>query len=540
MKIAIVVQRYGATINGGAELHARYIAEHLAKHVSVEVLTTCASDYITWHNALPAGPDTVNGLTVRRFPVTREREPGEFGRMSERVFTRTHALRDELAWLDAEGPTSPELVDYIRQNAAAFDFFIFFSFRYYHAYHGARAVPEKAILVPTAERDGALGLAMFAPVFRGVRAFMYNSFEERALIQTIAGHGDVPGVVVGVGSEIPAQSNPARFRQKFNVRDRFAIYVGRIDENKGCAELFAYFQRYTRMLAEGMHLVLIGNPIIPIPDHPKIHHLGFVSDQDKYDALAAAELLVMPSYLESLSMVALEAWALGKPVLANGRCDVLRGQCIRSNGGLYYDDFQEFIETLRAIDFNSSLAAALGRNGREYFNRHYAWPIVERKYLDMLDRLSQSAIPQTPAMDPLPGWFARRRQVLPPADEVVSKLPTGPALAEIRGQASGVRPQAPRTTQAPGGIRPQVTRITQAPGIRPQAPDSRPQGPAVTPQAPGIREPEHAAREQAPTRVSSQRPKTPGQGGDRRPGPRGPHGHRRRPGGRPRRHPGNR
>ena len=95
----------------------------------------------------------------------------------------------------------------------------------------------------------------------------------------------------------------------------------------------------------------------------------------------------MPSYFESLSMVALEAWALGKPVLANGRCDVLKGQCIRSNGGLYYDNFPEFLETLRAIDFNPSLAAALGRNGRDYFSQHYAWPVIERKYLEMFERL---------------------------------------------------------------------------------------------------------------------------------------------------------
>ena len=525
MKIAIVVQRYGASINGGAELHARYIAEHLAKHVQVEVLTTCATDYITWRNALPAGAETVNGLVVRRFPVTREREPAEFGRLSQHVFTSRHALRNELAWLDAEGPTSPELVNYIRQNASVFDFFIFFSFRYYHAYHGVRAVPEKAILVPTAERDGALGLAVFAPVFRGVRAFMYNSFEERALIQSIAGHDKVPGVVVGVGSEIPAHNNPARFRQKFNLRDRFAVYVGRIDENKGCAELFEYFQRYTRMLAEGMHLVLIGNPVIPIPDHPKIHHLGFVSDQDKFDALAAAELLIMPSYLESLSMVALEAWAMGKPVLANGRCDVLKGQCIRSNGGLYYDDFREFIETLRAIDFNPALATALGRNGREYFSRHYAWPVVERKYLDMLENLRRA--PASPAgMAPLPGWFARRWSDLSPADEVVSRLPSGPALARDHDAGTRVQPDVAKeqdrgpTIQTPRPSMPGPTTRPQAAGPSGQAPGSAPRGSA--------------------TRPSSQRPGAQGQGGDRRTGSRAPQGQRRRPGGRPRRHSGNR
>ena len=124
------------------------------------------------------------------------------------------------------------------------------------------------------------------------------------------------------------------------MRDRFAIYVGRIDENKGCVELFDFFEHYSASLVDGMHLVLIGTPHIPIPKHPRIHHLGFLEDQDKYDAMAAAELLIMPSYLESLSMVALEAWAMGKPVLANAKCDVLQGQCIRSNAGLFYENYR--------------------------------------------------------------------------------------------------------------------------------------------------------------------------------------------------------
>ncbi|HEX7778359.1 MAG TPA: hypothetical protein VF424_03920, partial [Vicinamibacterales bacterium] len=204
MKIAVVVQRYGADINGGAELHARYIAEHLARHATVEVLTTCASDYITWRNALPAGDELVHGIKVRRFPVTKERDPDSFGKLSLRVFSQRHSLRHELAWLDAEGPTSPALIEFIRQHETAFDYFIFFSFRYYHAFHGVRAVPHKAILVPTAERDGALGLGIFPPIFRSVRALMYNSLEERALIQALSRNHDVPGVVVGIGSEIPA------------------------------------------------------------------------------------------------------------------------------------------------------------------------------------------------------------------------------------------------------------------------------------------------------------------------------------------------
>src|SRR6185369_4556856 len=103
----------------------------------------------------------------------------------------------------------------------------------------------------------------------------------------------------------------------------------------------------------------LGKAVIPVPSHPRIRSLGFVSDEDKFDALAAADLLIMPSPYESLSMVALEAWALGKPVLANGRCDVLRGQCARSSGGLYYENFDEFAEALYALEASGPLGAIL-------------------------------------------------------------------------------------------------------------------------------------------------------------------------------------
>jgi glycosyltransferase involved in cell wall biosynthesis len=426
VKLAVVVQRYGQAINGGAELHARYIAEHLAKHAQVEVLTTCATDYVTWRNDLEAGVEQVNGITVRRFKVKRERDPRVFGRRSDRVFEHRHSLGDELDWLDAEGPTSPALVDYVGKRAADYDFCLFFSYRYYHAYHGARAAAARAILVPTAERDAAIGLSIFPPLFRSVRAVMYNSPEERAMINAVANNQDVPGVVVGIGSEVPHNPQPGRFRQTYNMRGPFAVYVGRIDQNKGCKELFDFFQGYLRDPAGKLTLVLIGKELLPIPEHPRIRHLGFIDDADKFDAMAAADLLIMPSYFESLSMVALEAWALGKPVLANGKCDVLKGQCIRSNAGLYYESRSEFYETLRAIEQNRWLSGALGRNGRQFYREHYDWPVLERKYLDMFARLHKDTPSAT--LDPRPGWFDRRRQDLPAAEDVLAKLPTGPAL----------------------------------------------------------------------------------------------------------------
>jgi glycosyltransferase involved in cell wall biosynthesis len=426
VKLAVVVQRYGRDVNGGAELHARYIAERLARHAEVEVLTTCATDYVTWRNELPAGADTVNGVAVRRFKVKHERDPKVFGRLQTRVFEESHSIDDELAWLDAEGPTSPALVDHLTKHASSYDFCVFFSYRYYHAYHGALGVASRAILVPTAERDETIGLAIFPPVFRSVRAIMYNSPEERQMIQTVAGNERVPGVVVGVGSDVPQSPQPARFRSKFNIRGPFVVYVGRIDRNKGCQELFDFFQGYTKSPNSKLSLVLIGNSLLEVPRHPRIRHLGFLDDTDKFDAMAASELLVMPSYYESLSMVALEAWALGKPVLANGRCDVLKGQCLRSNAGLFYESFAEFTETLSAIEQHRWLSASLGRNGRQFFRDHYDWSVIERKYLEMFERLKKESAPAIPEV--APGWRDRRRADVPAARDVLARLPKGPAL----------------------------------------------------------------------------------------------------------------
>ena len=430
MKLAVVVQRYGADINGGAELHARYVAERLAQHAQVEVLTTCARDYVTWRDEYPAGIEQVNAIPVRRFRVDHQRDVGAFASWSQRVFAEQHSYLDELKWLDAEGPKSSSLLAYLSSAQADYDYVIFFSYRYYHAYHGVRTVPSRAILVPTAERDEAIGLEISPRIFRGVRALMYNSPEERRLIQAVSHNHDVPGVVVGIGSQIPEQPRAERFRQKYGITSRFALYVGRIDQNKGCNELFSFFLNGLQALPRGLRLVLIGKEILPVPEHPRIHHLGFLDDQDKFDALAAADLLLMPSYYESLSMVALEAWALGKPVLANGRCEVLRGQCIRSKAGLYYESQAEFVETLRAIAESRRLNAAFGVNGREFFQQNYAWPVIEQKYLDVLARLKEDDARRgtAAAIEPEPGWLTKRRRALRPAGDVLADLPSGPVL----------------------------------------------------------------------------------------------------------------
>jgi glycosyltransferase involved in cell wall biosynthesis len=424
VKLAVVVQRYGSDIGGGSELHARYIAEHLSAHLQVRVLTTCARDYVTWRNEYPPGEERVNGIPVERFPVARQRDTRDFARRSSFVFQHQHSLQDEFSWLDAQGPVSPALLARVERAAGEFDFVVAFSLRYHTAYHAARLSPGRAVLVPTTERDPALGLAILGPVLRAARAIMYNSPEERATLEAVAATTEVPGVTVGIGSEVPSATDPGRARRQFGLANPFIVYVGRIDTNKGCEDLFDYFTRFCARTERLLDLVLVGTPAMTIPDHPRIRHLGYVSDADKFDVIAGAEALVMPSPFESLSMVALEAWALGRPVLANGRCDVLAGQCQRSNAGLYYMNGREFEAMLEALLDDHSLSSQMGENGRAFYAANYAWPVIEGKYLNMFERLT-SETPRAALPTERPGWFARHRRRLPPAESVVASLPTG-------------------------------------------------------------------------------------------------------------------
>ena len=387
MKIAFVVQRYGLEISGGAELHCRWVAEHIKKYAQVEVLTTKAFDYITWKNYYPKAEEVINGILVKRFPVTKTRNPERFGRLQNYILENEHRGEDELRWLEEEGPLSPSLIQYLKEHEDDYDYFIFFSYRYYHSYWGISSVPQKSILVPTAEHDPVIHLSIFKELFRKPRAFIYNSVEERKVINSLSQNESILGDVVGVGTEIPSDYSAERFRRKHGIEGDYIIYLGRIDENKGCHKLFDYFLRFKKETASPIKLALVGSTILKIPSHPDISYLGFLSEEDKFDGLDGALLLVMPSFFESLSMVTLEAWALKKPVLANAQCEVLKGQCLRSNGGLFYSNYEEFHEALKLLLHSPQLRHALGERGQRYFQENYTWEVIENKYLSILHQL---------------------------------------------------------------------------------------------------------------------------------------------------------
>jgi glycosyltransferase involved in cell wall biosynthesis len=388
-KIAVVVQRYGLEINGGAEYHARLIAERLNRHFTVEVFTTTANDYVTWAHHYPEGREELNGIPVHRYRVRKPRDPEAFGRIQRRIFEEEHLLADEIRWLEEEGPLVPGLLGDLEKREAEFAYFLFFSYRYYHSFHGVRRFAAKAILVPTAEHDQVIYLGLFRDFFHLPAAIVYNSPEEKDLIHRVSGNQSVAADVVGVGSEVPDEFDAAGARSRLGIDGRYIVYIGRLDENKGVPELFRFFMRLQAEEKSELKLVLVGKAHVPVPDHPGIVHVGFQEDREKYGLLAGAEFLVMPSQYESLSMVALEAWATGRPVLANGRTEVLRGQCRRSNAGLWYADYEEFRAAFLALANDAGLRRRLGANGRKFFQQNYSWEIIEEKYLRLIARLDE-------------------------------------------------------------------------------------------------------------------------------------------------------
>jgi glycosyltransferase involved in cell wall biosynthesis len=412
VKLAFIVQRYGTEILGGSEYHCRLIAERLAQRHQVDVLTTCARDYITWANEYPEGTDRVRGVTVRRFANDRTRDITSFNRYSDWIFHNEHSASDEMEWLRQQGPWSPQLLDYLGQRHGSYDALIFFTYLYAPTVLGLNVSPARSILVPTAHDEPAIRLSIYRDVLalpagiafntEAERRFLASHFEIRAIAQEIVGCGvDLPqhhayprppregGDVATLGGRSHITSRGAVFRRRHRLHGPFALYGGRIDKGKGCEELIEYFNTYVSEGGESS-LVLMGVKLMPLPQDPLIKFAGLLSEGERAQALEAATVVVVPSPFESLSLLALEAFSVGTPVLANARSEVLVDHCVASNAGLYYADRFEFVECMNTLVGDERLRAALGRNGRDYVRQNYRWEVILAKYERMIGKIRAS------------------------------------------------------------------------------------------------------------------------------------------------------
>lgn len=382
-RLAVVVQRYGREVLGGAEEHCRQIVGRLAGRFEQEVFTTCARDYLTWQDAYPPGRDMVEGIPVHRFPVVRQRRVRAFGRFSQRIFDRPHRFRDEAEWMDRQGPDCPGLIAALAERRTDFDLFFFFTYLYTTTFHGLPQVADRSVLLPTSHDEPPIRLSIFRALFHLPRGIIYNTAEERAFIQGMFHNEHVPSVVGGMGFELPA---PAAAPP---VTDPYLLYLGRVDVFKGCGELIDHWQRFRAAQPGAPRLLLAGEVKMRLPRDSGLVALGFVTEQRKAELLAGALALVVPSRYESLSMVTLEAWAAGVPVLAQGATAVLAGHLERSGGGWDYRDADGFARVLTEALSSPEERRRRGAAGRSYVAEHYSWERTIAVYGEFLDRIGE-------------------------------------------------------------------------------------------------------------------------------------------------------
>jgi len=383
LKLACVVQRYGAGVAGGSERHCRELAIRLAERHEVTVLTTCAADYVTWENEFPAGTSVDGPVSVRRFPVRQARRLKRFADLSDEVFDGPTPDERQEEWFRENGPDCPALLDHLRAQGTHYDLVLFWTFRYAPSFFGVPIVRERAVLLPTAEADRAVDLSILEGFFRLPAAYLFLTPEEQTLVSTRAGRTLEPSAVIGMGLKPPATlattSLPA------GIAAPYLLYLGRVDRNKGCDTLLEYFVEYASA-HDGLSLVLAGPAKMTIPAHPRIRALGRVSDEARDALLQGALALAVPSPFESLSIVLLEAWNRRVPAIVNGQCAVLKGQVRRANGGLYYRSSAEFAEALETLRAAEAERQSFGAQGHAYVEREYRWPTVMARVEALLEQ----------------------------------------------------------------------------------------------------------------------------------------------------------
>ena len=379
-----MVPRYGPDIIGGAETAARLLAEHLAARPGweVEVLTSCAEDFVTWEDVYPPGESVIGGVRVVRFASTAGRDPS-FHPLSAALLADPAAasLADAERWLDLQGPVTEALAEAAATWPA--DAVIFYPYLYYPTVRVIDRVAAPTILHPAAHDEPALGLPIFPRVFAAADALVFQTAAERDLVQGRFPVATAHQLLLGLGVDDPdGRSAPSRPEGAPSPREGapYLLCLGRVDGHKGTTMLAGFFRRYKERRPGPLRLVLAGPVVEPPPAHPDIDVLGPVDDDAKWDLLGGALALVSPSPWEAFSLVVCEAWSARTPVLVNAGCGATVEHCRRSGGGIPFDGYGTFEAAVDLLRTRPGLGAELGRRGRAYVDGRYRWEVVVDRY----------------------------------------------------------------------------------------------------------------------------------------------------------------
>lgn len=386
-KIAFVVQRYGKDVNGGSESLCRELAEHMTSLYRVDVFTSCARIYIPWDNYFPAGQETINGVNVYRFPV-EETNDLLISELTDKMEKGDESVYKE--WIACTGPYCPTFIPFLQEHAAEYKAIIFFTYNYYLSVEGLNIGLKNSIFLPTAHESHSLTLPIYRGAFRNAKGFVYLTIEERDLIYRLFGTEGKPSRLGGAGINIPKEEYELPERLK-EYKDNYIVYVGRVSKGKDYKGLNRNFIEYKKRNPSQLKLIVVGriDDSMGLLHSEDIIYAGFVSEEEKTAIMQHAKLLVMPSLLESLSLVILESMAVKRPVLVNGNCAVLKGQCIRSNAGLYYTNYFEFEGAINFILSNSEAYVQMCENGFRFVKENYDWKIIVDNISSLVEEIRE-------------------------------------------------------------------------------------------------------------------------------------------------------
>src|SRR5262245_61926069 len=430
MKTTFVIPWYGADVTGGAETEARKAAEglHCLAGGDVEILTTCVQDFHSdWSvNTRPEGLEWVDDITVRRFPV-RSRNTKAFDAVNLRLMHDLPLTAEEEVVYMREMIHSPAMYDFIR-NHGEDRIFLFIPYMFGTTYAGSAIHPERSVLIPCLHDESYAYLSYYREMFRRVRGVAFHTQTERNLAQRLYEmQADAP-VLVREGVDTTFQAIAERFVAKYGI-EHFLLYVGRKEVGKNVPLLIDYFAQYKRRYGGELRLVLVGKGAVEIPPDCRhdILNLGFLPEQDKLDAYAAALALCQPSLDERFSIVMMEAWVAGTPALVHANCAVTREHCLEANGGLFFADAEEFAETVELLQGAPVLRQALGVQGRQYVLRHFTWEAVVGNYLEAFKRWGFTLNETRPPLRPVS--VARRPKVVE-AHQLLAGFRAGDAISQ--------------------------------------------------------------------------------------------------------------
>ena len=386
-KVAFVAPRYGPRVIGGAEAQVRDMARGLARRGhEVEVLTTCAEDHHTWANSLPAGVESEQGVTIRRFETVPSSDPLLWASIERRMHAGERlSPADELSWVSGRLMV-PELYLYLAEMATQYDAIVYSPYLFWTTLYCLPLAPERSILVPCLHDEDYAYLDVVRAALAGAASIWFLSEPEHQLAHKLA---PLPAhEVTGGGIHVPESYDPDGFRGRYDLERPFVLYAGRREGGKGWPEAMAGFGAALLRHALQLDLVTVGGGQADIPAllTGRVIDLGFLEDDEISNAFAAATAYLQPSKNESFSRTIMESWLAGTPVIANSAGAVVSWHCERSGGGILYGDEIELGECLRLVTEEPKVAAGLAASARDYVLSNYRWETVLDRMEAALER----------------------------------------------------------------------------------------------------------------------------------------------------------